>query len=90
MAPAWEAHFDTVEGAWTTVRLPWRDFQRGWSAWPDSGARASQLRLRHIHSLQILLSKFECAAPLLRACMPVHTRACCQRAHSRYERLAPQ
>jgi hypothetical protein len=76
LAPAWEAHFDTVAGAWTTVRLPWRDFQRagfGWT-WRDGG-RVPQLRLRHIHSLQILLSKFECAP---RSCvMPdTHMRAC--------------
>ena len=61
MAPAWEAPVDTVAGAWSTVRLPWRDFRRGGFGitWRD-GSRVPQLRLRHITSLQILLSKFEC------------------------------
>jgi hypothetical protein len=71
LAPAWEAHVDTVAGAWTTARLPWRDFYRagfGWT-WRDGG-RAPRLRLRHIHSLQILLSKFECVRSLFsRICL---------------------
>ena len=92
MAPAWEAPVDTVAGAWSTVRLPWRDFRRGGFGvtWRD-GSRVPQLRLRHITSLQILLSKFECAphaatgGGLVAACMFADLHASSQRRH-----VAPQ